>query len=387
MVSINKADGLTTIAIFGHINSTNAPDLDKAIAAAAPLDKQIVVDAEQLEYISSAGLRVLLKLRKQCPTLRIVNVSPAVYEILDMTGFTEMIQVEKAYRRLSVEGCKKLGEGSNGIVYRYDPETVLKVYKNADALAEIHRERELARYALILGIPTAIPYDIVKVDNTYGSVFELLSAPSFSSLIANDPASKDEIIRQFVELLKQIHSTQVDPAKLPDMKEVALGWARFLEGHLEQSDKLISLIQAVPVQHTMIHGDFHTGNVKMHNGEVLLIDMDTLSYGHPVFELASMFLGFVGFGELNHANTEKFMKLPYETTTYIWHKSLSLYLDTEDNARIQQVADKAMVVGYARLMRRTIRRIGYDNPEGKAIIDNCKAHLAELLSRVDSLVF
>ena len=81
------------------------------------------------------------------------------------------------------------------------------------------------------------------------------------------------------------------------------------------------------------------------------------------------------------------MKLPYETTKYIWHKSLSLYLETEDEDRITEVAEKAMVVGYARLMRRTIKRIGYEDTEGKAIIDNCKAHLTELLAKVDTLEF
>ena len=46
-----------------------------------------------------------------------------------------------------------------------------------------------------------------------------------------------------------------------------------------------------------------------------------------------------------------------------------------------------MVIGFARLLRRTIKRIGYDDPEGKAIIDDCKAQLAGLLSRVDTLEF
>ena len=282
-----------------------------------------------------------------------------------------------------------MGEGSNGVVYRYDPEIVVKVYRNADALGEIHRERQLARRALILGIPTAIPFDVVKVGDSYGSVFELLNAKSFSALIKEEPENKDKYIGEFVDLLKKIHSTEVDPDEMTDMKAVALDWAKYLVGHLpdEQSAKLISLIEAVPEQHTMIHGDYHTNNVEMQNGEILLIDMDTLSFGHPVFELASMFLGFVGFGELDHDATLKFMKLPYETTTYIWNKALSLYLDTDDASRITEVAEKAMIVGYARLMRRTIKRIGYDNPEGKAMIDNCKAHLAELLAKTDNLVF
>ncbi len=391
MVNIKFENGCIFIALSGHIDSANAPEVEKEIFADERVSscENIVIDAESLEYISSAGLRVILKIRKICPTLKIIGVSPEVYEVLDMTGFAEMITVEKAYRKLSVDGCEILGEGSNGVVYRYDPEIVVKVYRNADALAEIHRERQLARRALILGIPTAIPFDVVKVGNSYGSVFELLNAKSFSKLIKEEPENTDKYIGEFVDLLKKIHSTEVDKDEMTDMKAVALDWAQYLVDHLpeEQSAKLISLIEAVPEQCTMIHGDYHTNNVEMQNGEVLLIDMDTLSFGHPVFELASMFLGFVGFGELDHNVTLKFMKLPYETTTYIWHKSLSLYLGTEDEARISEVAQKAMIIGYARLMRRTIKRIGYDNPEGKAIIDNCKAHLSELLAKNETLVF
>ncbi len=390
MVTVYNENKVSTIILEGRVDSANAPEIEKQIAAG--LDgtaEKLTIDTENLAYISSAGLRVLLKLRKGCKDVEIINVSPEVYEVLEMTGFTEMMKVQKAYRKLSVEGCEVLGEGSNGIVYRYDPEIVVKVYRNADALAEIHRERQLARRALILGIPTAIPFDVVKVGNSYGSVFELLNAKSFSQLIATEPEKTDKYITEFVELLKKIHSTEVKPDEMEDMKAVALGWAKYLEGHLpkEQSDKLISLIEAVPERHTMIHGDYHTNNVEMQNGEVLLIDMDTLSFGHPVFELASMFLGFVGFGELDHNVSLKFMKLPYETTTYIWRKSLSLYLDTEDEALIKEIEEKAMIIGYARLMRRTIKRIGYDNAEGKAIIDNCKVHLSELLAKVDTLNF
>ncbi len=390
MVTVKNENNVSTIILEGKIDSGNAPEVQKQIFDSLDSNaKAITVDAEKLEYISSSGLRVLLKLRKSCANIEIIGVSPEVYEILEMTGFTEMLTVKKAYRRLSVEGCEILGEGANGIVYRYDSEIIVKTYHDADALSEIHRSSKLARRALILGIPTAIPFDVVRVGDSYGSVYELLNAKSFSKLIALEPENKDTYIAKYVELLKLIHSTEVDADEMDDMKEIALDWAKFLEGHLpkEQSDKLISLVEAVPKTYTMIHGDYHTNNVQMQNGEVLLIDMDTLSYGHPVFELASMFLGFVGFGELDHNVTLKFMKLPYETTTYIWKKALSLYLNTEDEERIAEVERKAQIIGYVRLMRRTIRRNGYNTPEGKAIIENCKAHLTDLLSKVDTLVF
>lgn len=389
-MTFNLENGVLTIEIEGHIDSVNAPSIEKEILEIVeknPHDK-LIVDAEKLEYISSAGLRVILRLRKAEQDFRVVNASSDVYEVFEMTGFTEMMNIEKAYRKMSVDGCEKLGEGSNGIVYRYDPETVVKVYRNPDALDDIHRERDLARKALILGIPTAIPFDVVKVDDKYASVFELLNAKSFSKLIKADPANIDHYVELFVDLLKQIHSTQVNPGDMPEMKTVALGWADFLKNYLpqDQADKFYSLIEEVPDRQTMIHGDYHTNNVEMQNGEILLIDMDTLAVGHPVFELASMFLAFVGFGESDPQAVEDFMGIPYSTTQEVWHKALPVYLGTTDANVVSAVEKKAKVIGYARLLRRTIRRES-DTQVGKKRIENCKEKLGELLSQVSSLDF
>lgn len=390
-MNISNENGIVKIIFEGKVDSSNASGMEETIWAEVDFSActRIIIDAEKLEMISSAGLRLILRMRKRCPDVSVIEVNPDVYEVFDITGFTEMLNVEKAYRKLSVEGCEILGEGSNGIVYRYDPEIVVKVYRNAEALSAIERERRLARKALVLGIPTAIPFDVVKVENTYGSVFELLNAKSFSKLIDSEPDKTDEYISMFIELLKKIHSTTVDHDELEDMKQVALDWAIYLSDHLPQaqSEKLISLIKAVPERSTMIHGDYHTNNVQMQDGEVLLIDMDTLSFGHPVFELASMFLGFVGFGELDPSVVFRFMKLPYDKTTYIWRKSLELYLNTTDESIIRDVEDKAKIIGYARLLRRTLKRVGYTDPSGATVIDYCKAKLEKLLAEVDSLDF
>jgi predicted Ser/Thr protein kinase len=157
-----------------------------------------------------------------------------------MTGFSEMIPVEKAYRVLSVEGCEAIGQGANGKVYRIDADTIIKVYNNPDSLPDIKRERELARKAFVKGIPTAIPYDVVKVGNGYGSVFELLSAKSFSKLLMEDPSKIDEIVKMFIDLLKKIHNTNVEPGEMPDKRAVYLDYAHFLIDYLpkDQADKL-----------------------------------------------------------------------------------------------------------------------------------------------------
>ena len=384
-------DNQLKIDLSGHIDSSNAPATETELMAVRESQPHegLILDLKDLAYISSAGLRIVLRLRKLEPALKLINVSAEVYEILDMTGFTEMIPVEKAYRTLSVEGCEIIGRGANGAVYRIDQDTVVKVYHSADCLPDVQRERELARKAFVLGIPTAIPYDVVRVGESYGSVFELLNSKSFSKLIAAQPEQIDYYVGLYVDLMQKMHATHVKPGDMPEMKAVALDWAEFLRDYLpaHQAEKLVALVKAVPDRDTMLHGDYHTNNIVMQNDEVLIIDMDTLCVGHPIFELASMYLGFVAFGELDPDVTQSFLKLPYETACLFWRKALARYLGTTDEARVREVEEKAMVIGYARLMRRTIRRNGKNTEEGRACIALCEQRLSQLLVRVDDLSF
>jgi len=380
-----------TVNLKGRIDSNNAAQVEKDILTElqGSSGQPVILDAADLQYISSAGLRVILRLKKAHPELRIINVNSEVYEILDMTGFTEMMPVEKAYRVVSVEGCEEIGRGANGTIYRIDQDNVVKVYNNADALADIQHEREVAKLALVLGIPTAISYDVVKVGDSYGSVFELLNARSFSKILANEPEKMDWCVQEYVKMLKTIHGTLVPAGKLPDMKETVLGWARFMQGYLPEAAgrKLLALVEAVPHDDHMIHGDYHTKNLELQNDEVLLIDMDTLAVGHPIFELASMFNSFVGYSELDHSVIRKFQGFDFETGSSFWHKSLAAYLGTNNQRKIKEVENKARIIGYTRLIRRSIRRKGLESETGRAEIAFWTEELLALLAQTDTLLF
>ena len=377
------------IALEGRIDASNAAQAEEKIFGIKNENpgKHTVVDADNLEYISSAGLRVILRLRKEEPKLAIINVAPDVYEVFDMTGFTDMVTVEKAYQRMSVEGCEFIAKGANGAVYRYDAETILKTYFAKDALPEIKQERENARRAFVLGINTAIPYGIVRVGDGYGTVTELLNATSVTKLIRQNPDDMTEAVKYYVDMLKSIHAVEVEDGEVPDMKEIALDWARFVTAHIpeEQGRKLISLIEAVPKQNTLMHGDYHTNNVMVQNGEPLLIDMDTLCMGHPVFELGSMFNAFVGYSELDHQNMVDFFGYSFETAGKFWNASLKMYLGTEDETVCQKVMEKAMVIGYTRMLRRAVRRP--NEADSPAKIARCKEMLAKLLEKTESIYF
>ena len=381
-----------TIFLEGKIDSICAPELEEEINQLRRKypSETIILDCDKLEYTTSAGLRVILRVKQEVEDTRLINVHSEIYDIFDMTGFTEMMTIEKAYRVISVEGCEVIGQGANGKIYRIDRDTIVKVFLNADALEEIHRQRELARTAFVLGVPTAIPFDVVRIESGgLGSVYELLNATSYAKLLIKGEKTLDEVAEMSIKMLKLIHSKVVKPGTMPDMRAVALDWADFLKDYLPENlyTKLHSLIDAVPVDMHMMHGDYHIKNVMLQNGESLLIDMDTLCHGHPIFELASMYNAYEGYSVLDHSNVTDFLGISYETAIAFWRKSLELYLGTKDVSVLDEVENKAKIIGYTRIMRRRIRRHGFETEAGKAEIENCRKVLEDLLPKTDTLLF
>jgi uncharacterized protein (TIGR02172 family) len=276
--------------IKGKIDSTNAPEFEKEIMATLPTE----IDAAELEYISSAGLRVLMKLRKAVGDVTVCNVSPEVYEIFDVTGFTSILTVKKALREISVEGCELIGEGGNGAVYRLDEDKIVKVYKakiDVLGLEEINREREYARTAFMNGIPSVIAYDMVKVGDSYGVVFEMLNSDTLGHAMRDNPEKLSEYTDQYVELAKKLHTTELPEGSVERTQAVYhRNIANLTEWCSDEEIALMhSIVDAIPEANTVIHNDFHPGNIMINDGELVLIDMPMISQGPPICDLVATY--------------------------------------------------------------------------------------------------
>ena len=121
------------------------------------------------------------------------------------------------------------------------------------------------------------------------------------------------------------------------------------------------------------------------NGEPILIDLDTLCVGHPVFEFGSMYNAFLGFSELDHNAIKLFMGYDRETSERFWNMSIKRYFGTDDEAFCREVENKASVIGYTRLLRRSIRRPDDDGAQEK--IAYYTKRLIEAINKVDTLEF
>lgn len=98
-MTINKnLNGKTlTLQIVGRLETTTAPVLEEVIDTSLTGVEELVMDMGELEYVSSAGLRVILKAQKLMNTqgeMRVTNVNETIMEVFDITGFVDILTIE-----------------------------------------------------------------------------------------------------------------------------------------------------------------------------------------------------------------------------------------------------------------------------------------------------
>ena len=96
-MEIKKNAEATVIEIVGRLDTTTAPALEKAINGDIGDAKNLVLDLKNMQYISSAGLRVLLGAQKKMQkigSMKVTNVCGVVMEELEMTGFADILVIE-----------------------------------------------------------------------------------------------------------------------------------------------------------------------------------------------------------------------------------------------------------------------------------------------------
>ena len=323
--------------IKGKIDSNNAGDFEKEIMAVMPKE----IDASELNYISSAGLRILMKLRKAVGEVTISKVSSEVYEIFDVTGFTQLITVNKRLREITVDDTQLLGAGANGRVYRIDPERIVKVYNSVSNPPEkIKREQASARQAFIHGIPSAIPFDIVKVGNELGMIYELINAQTLGQAVHREPHRLEEYALKMSSLLKQLHSTEIEKGIMPDARDTLKVWADIAANsdYFRKDDiqKVYELINSIPFRNTIIHGDYHPGNIMVSDDELILIDMGDVSLGHPIIDLLGIYQLMSLIPKRNEKAAMRYTGMTTDEVIRMWNIFIRDYIGTNEKKVIEE---------------------------------------------------
>lgn len=378
--------------LTGRIDTANAPKVDKliqeAISKASEPVTSLTFDCSTLDYISSTGLRIVLKYKKQYPDLEVINVSNDVYSVFEMTGFARIMNVKRALRKIDLSACSLIGEGGNGAAYRINDEEIVKVSKHSHGEEGLIRESEQVREAFLMGVPTVISFDIVDCSNgCKGIVMEALDSQSLGAYLAENPSRIDDIAPKYVELFRQANAVEVTSPLFRSTKE----WLRehimlpqrFIND--EETTLLASLLDEIPDSNHFVHFDGHVGNVLMHGPKddrnLMLIDFGDTGTGHPVLEIAGWAFMML---EPEYARgvtiSEKVTSMSRELNREFARKVISEMFHTTDAAELDELVYKASLIG--RIKSASLAQFWYSAIE----YDAFKAYLKRMVEETITLV-
>lgn len=330
-------DGKIVISISGRVDSNNSEEYTAKLQEMIGdnYDKKLVFDLENLQYISSAGLRMFLKnAKKSEKKISLINVSREVYDVFEVTGMVRIFDVYKIFEQFDVSGYEKLGEGVSGAVYKINDELIVKMYNPYVTLEMAEKERSASKESFLRGVPTAIPFEIVKNDDCYGVKYELMNGKTLGQAFNSMPDRFDELVTKYVNVIKNIKEVEVEEGVFPTVKNIVNDYLDNVEPYLSSDDfsMLKDLIKCLPNQNRFVHGDMHPGNIMLQNDELLIIDMADVATGWEFYDLTQVYndidysLHLPGFT----ATVEATMGMKQELLEKVWELFISKYYETDD---------------------------------------------------------
>ena len=347
-----------TLYLEGRIGIDNSQAVQDELmdAIATNPGANVVLDAGDLEYISSSGLRILTLLFKETGPMPIFNANPDVYNVFALTGFTNLTDVRRKPREISIDGLEVIGQGASATVYRIDEETVVKVFDPAIGLDRIERERENAKASFVCGLPTAIPFDTVHCSDGYGTMYELIDAVTLSRYMIDNPDKAPEYRIKYARVMKDMHQVSL-PGEFESVNALYKKWVRSLDSYLtsDEIEALVRVIDCIPDHNGVVHGDCHVGNILVQQGELVLIDMADISRGHPFFDIGSEYFHYKitdvdGVRHIVLRSVLGFVPDNDNMTDAIWNDLVKGYFEPKSETDLQAINDIARCGGLLRLV-------------------------------------
>lgn len=386
LIAHTLTDDTLTLHLNGQVNSYHTKKLTQEairLIEENP-DKKLLASCENVTSMTASGMRFLLNLAQIQPSLEVINVPWHIYDMMHIAGLTQMLKIQRGYRQISVDGCKIINRGGHGTIYQLDQDTIVKLYDRGDTLAAIERERRYAQQAFLHGIPTAIPFDVVKCGNYYGLTMELIHADNLSTAICRNPEKLEAYAAQYADTLKKLHSTTLGKNVLDSVKPLYHERIDIFSKLLteEEANKLHWLVDWIPDRETICHGDYHGKNLMLTNEELMIIDMETFTTGHPIFDLSVIYTSNILSGREHPEITMETVGISYEHAVKLWELFLKNYFTGASDSQLE--AYTKVIAFFAEFHAYVSRGSALDFPESMipALLSAVRSRLLPMIDEM-----
>lgn len=333
-------NGVLTLFLSGRLDTEKSYAIETEIdqICATNEHERVVLDAADVEFIASSGLRVVLKTARREKNFSLINVSPQVYNVFEMTGFAKIIHIEKALRRINLDECELLGQGGNGAIYRISEDEIVKVKFNPDTFQDSEIEIARAKEAFLLGVPTPISFDVVDCgEGRRGLVYETIKSITLGETIEQQPERLEELVAQYITQLNALHAIHTDNPVFGSAKEDYCKQVKDASQYLteEEGAQLQQIIDLLPEGDCLVHCDAHPKNLMIRDDEMYWIDMEKISLGHPIYDLIS--IAVVMKGMSTHAELAmKITGMSLPVLERVKDSFIRQYFKTDDAETVKQ---------------------------------------------------
>ena len=282
-----------------------------------------------------------------------MNVSDTVYDVFEVTKFTDAFKISRKMRSINLDSRESVIRSLNGAIYLYGDDNMVKVFNKDVSMDEIKKERDSARAAMIAGVPTLIPFDIVTVGDNYGIIYESAGNTTLAETIRLDPGRLPDLARKFAAFLNEIHEIEAD--EFPDIKDRYREWLNLAGDRLPENDRrnITTLLDGIPNSRRFIHGNINPSNIIVDGDELMLMDMSGAAYGHPIFDLQALYASLVEVEKDRPMYCSSVFKMSYENCKEFWQIFFDEYMKDrteEETAKMELLLQKYYVLKQKLLM-------------------------------------
>ena len=197
-------------------------------------------------------------------------------------------------KKMEVDGCPVIGKGVFGTVYRIEDDKIVKVandIKRKGTRERLEYEDKVARVLYESGIPTAQSFGLVEVGDSVGVIYEMIEGMELYDYLEKYPDRAEQMIRAVSDILLKLHKTKPTEDGLLKMKDKLTGLLIAGKKALSEEEfaAKMKVYEALPERDTLVHGDLNPGNIIVRpDDSPVLIDVGSISIGHPYFEFTTM---------------------------------------------------------------------------------------------------
>lgn len=235
-------------------------------------------------------------------------------------------------QQISLDEWVHSGGGAQGESFNHktDPTLMLKLYGEQIERNGIIGEVEITGVAFENGVPCPRPGKLVQAGNRLGVIYQRIqNKKSFCTAIADNPDLLPELAGRLAVMARKLHSTPATDSRIPCQTDVfarMLDSIPYIQGSMRREMENALDIAARDETHTLLHGDFHYGNVITDGKNDYFIDLGAFCYGHPYYDLAMLY--FTAFFADEERRIHDF-HINGETTRRFWEHFKPAYFGAD----------------------------------------------------------